>query len=134
MDPEQQKAQRSEDHDEPRQSKEKMEHSVEIVQALLDGETFLEEWAVRSENLSHTSRPSHALLYVCPIGLRGKSRCQSDWYINRNVALRMQFHGRVRIFGHRLHLETTDFLQCRPSHDGARSAEERRVPEVVAGL
>src|SRR5262252_2583766 len=76
MNAEEQKAERSEDHDEPRHSKEKVKHRVEIIQSLPDREAFLDQRTVRSKYLRHSSRPSYALLYVRSVRFRCETRRQ----------------------------------------------------------
>ena len=117
-----------------RQPKEKVQHGIAVANALPQRQPFAQQGVVGAENLCHAPRPANALADVGREAFRGQTRRLGFVDIGRGVAPAVQLEGGVRIFGHGFNGNAAHFHQWLAANYGARAAEKRGVPKIVAVL
>ena len=124
---------RGEEH-QPRQPHQKVHHGVGVADALEDRQALAQQRVVGAENLHHAPRPADALADMRRQALGRQPCCLRNAQVGRGPAVAVQAQGGVGIFGHGFHRKTANRVNRGTPQNGARAAEERCVPHVVAVL
>ncbi len=124
---------RGQEHD-ARQAELKVQHGVEVAEALLPLQAASQQRIVDAENLRHAARPASTLHHVQTQTLGRQTGRQRDRQKRRAPAAPLHFQRGMGIFRHRFHREAADLLQRRATDHRAGAAEKSGVPVVVALL
>src|ERR1035441_134562 len=129
-----QKNQGRTEKDQPWNRIEEVAHRVEVTQPLRKLEPWSKKRIVGAQDLDHAPGPANALPNMGREPLRGQPRSLGNVDIRRTPALHLHAQRRVRVFGHGLYGDAANLVQSLAAQHGAGTAEEGRVPEVVAIL
>ena len=120
--------------DDARQRKLEMQHRVQVAKPLLPIEAAPEQRIVDPQDLGHAARPADALadMQHQPLGRETRGQARAD--IGGIPAHALQLQCGMRILCHRLAGKAVGLGERIAPDDGAGTAEEGRVPQIVAGL
>ena len=111
-----------------------MRHRIEIAEPLHRAQALRKQRVLCSHDLNHAACPADPLLYVAAEPLRGKTGRLRDINVGGVPPTDLHPQTGMGVFGHRLHGDAADLIQCGPPEDRTRPAEESRIPEVVSIL
>ncbi len=134
VDVQQQERQRCGQEHQPRDAGQEVQHRVGVAEALEQAQALAQQRVVDAEDLHHAARPADALVDVGAEAVGGQARGLRNAQVGRVPAVAVQAQRGVRILGDGLGGEAADIVDRRAPQHRARTAEERRVPQVVAVL
>src|SRR6516225_8393351 len=120
--------------DQARYGKQEMRCCVQVAKPLRKGEAGCEQRILNTEDLSHTARPANALT-----DMRGEALCcqtRGLWNVDvsRTPAEPLHAQRGVSIFGHRLHCNSTDFVERAAAQNPARDGGTIRLHWELCGI
>ena len=131
---EQQVGKRAGQEHDPRQRILEVQHRVQVAEPLPEAQPAADQRIVDPQDLRHAARPARTLADMERQPLGGEAGGEPHVDVGGVPAEALQLERGVRILGHRLAGEAIGVLQRLAPQDRARSAEEGRVPQVVARL
>ena len=117
-----------------RQTVEKVQHRVEVAQALPQVQAFAEQRIVRTKNLRHAPGPANPLADVPRQAFRCQARRLRNRQVRGVVTGAVEFQRGVGIFGHGLYCDPAHFHQRFAPNHSTGATEECGVPQVVTVL
>ncbi len=129
-----QKGQRSQQEDQPRNAGEKVQHGVGITESLHPLKPFTEQGVIQTEDLHHAACPADSLSDMRRQALGRQSGGLRNTDIGRGVTQPVQAQRGMRIFRYGFDRDAANLLQRGAAQNGAGAAEEGRIPGIVAIL
>ncbi len=111
-----------------------MQHGVEVAKPLRQAQTTPPQRIVQPEDLGHAPGPAGPLADVQRQPLGGQASGQAHPQEGRVPATPLQLEGGMGILGHGFHREAADLFQRATPHQCTGTAEEGRIPVVIALL
>ena len=111
-----------------------MRGCVEVAQPLWKGKSAHEQRILRAQDLHHPTRPANPLANVRREAFGGQTRCLWNIDVGSVPPPLLHAQSRVCVFSYSLYRDAPDLIQRFPPEHRARTAEEARVPQIVAIL
>ena len=109
-------------------------HRGQVVELLRPAQSAMAQDALHAPDVHGALPPAHPLTDEGLDRFRRQAEGQRLGVVDRPVALRMQAHRGVQVFGDGAGGEAADLVECAAPHHGATAAEEGGVPVVLAAL